>query len=336
MNSKDKLRGSTIGSAAAMLFALAALTMSAVRPAGAQDLTTVRFGDQTGSEVDYAAVWVADLNGYYKDEGIQLERKTYANGPAALLDLNNLDAVTAAIVPYMLFAARGGDVTMVMSTTKGNAPIVGKKQYISVNQLAGKNVGTPGIGTIHDAVLGYIEETQGFKVNHVPAKISDVAVMIEKGDVEAFIGWEPASAAAIAQAPNLLHYIQQLPPIANAESLELAFRPAYIKDHPETVVKFIRATLKGIDWIKANGPEKTAELLSKKMNDPSSYAINLEALQSVDLTKPLIDMPSVRVWLTAIAKQGKIPEDLVKDVDGWVAKYVDYSYLNKAQASLNN
>lgn len=303
-------------------------------PAIAQGLTTVRFGDQTGSEVDYAAIWAADINSFYKDEGIQLERKTYANGPAALLDLNNLDAVTAAIVPYMLFAARGGEVTMVMSTTKGNAPIVGKKQYTSVKQLAGKNVGTPGIGTIHDAVLGYIEESQDFKVNHVPAKISDVAIMIETGEVEAFIGWEPASASAIAQAPDLLHYIQQLPPIPNAESLELAFRPAYIKSNPDTVVKFIRATLRGIAWIKSNGSEKTAQLLAKKMNDPNSYKVNLNALGSVDVTQPRIDMPSTRIWLNAIAKQGKISEDLVKDVDGWVMKYVDYSFLNKAEASL--
>ena len=200
MPSRNKLPA--YAAAVVTLLALGALAGTAVTPAAAQNLTTIRFGDQTGSEVDYAAVWVADMNGYYKDEGIQLERKTYANGPATLLDLNNLDAATAAIVPYMLFAARGGEVTMVMSTTKGNAPIVGKKQYTSVKELAGKNVGTPGIGTIHDAVLGYIEETQGFKVNHVPAKISDVAVMIEKGEVEAFIGWEPASAAATAQAPE--------------------------------------------------------------------------------------------------------------------------------------
>jgi ABC-type nitrate/sulfonate/bicarbonate transport system substrate-binding protein len=332
MHSRRKLL--KYAAAPALLSAFSAMD-GLVTPTRAQNnLTTVRFGDQTGSEVDYAAVWVADMNGYYKDEGIQLDRKTYGNGPAALLDLNNLDAVTAAIVPYMLYAARGGEVTMVMSTTKGNAPIVGKQQYTAVKQLAGKNVGTPGIGTIHDAVLGYIEESQGFKVNHVPAKISDVAVMIEKGEVEAFIGWEPASAAAVAQAPQLLHYIERLPPIPNAESLELAFRPGYIKDHPDLVVKFIRATLKGISWMKSNGADKTAQLLAKKMNDPNIYKVNLDALQSVDLTQPRIDMPSTRIWLAAIAKQGKIPEDLVKNIDGWVMKYVDYSYLEKAQASL--
>jgi NitT/TauT family transport system substrate-binding protein len=303
-------------------------------PAIAQGTKTVRLADQNGSEVDYAAVWVAELNGYYEQEGIKIERKTYANGPSALLDINNLDAVMAAIVPFMQYAARGGDLRIVMSVTKGNAPIIGKKEYKSVKDLDGKKVGTPGIGTIHDAVLGYIQLSQGIKYQHVPAKITDVAIMIQKGEVEAFIGWEPASAAAVAQAPDLLHYVQRMPPIPNSESLQLAFTTSYVKENGPTVERFVRATLRGIEWIKANGKEKTAELVAKKMNDPKSYAVNLDALGSVDLTQPRLDMPSTRIWLTTIAKQGKIPEDLVKDVDGWVGKYLDYSFLDKAEASL--
>ena len=127
---------------------------------------------------------------------------------------------------------------------------------------------------------------------------------------------------------------QRLPPIANSESLQLAFTTGYTKQNPETVEKFVRATLRGIEWIKANGKQKTAELVSKKMNDPASYPINLDALESVDLTQPRLDMPSTRLWLTTIAQQGKIPEELVKDVDGWVGKYLDYSFLDKAEAAL--
>jgi NitT/TauT family transport system substrate-binding protein len=317
--------------AAALLPAASALDG---RAAHAQGVKTVRLADQSGSEVDYAAVWVAELNGYYEKEGIKIDRKTYANGPSALLDINNLDAVMAAIVPFMQYVARGGDVRIVMSVTKGNAPIVGKKQYTSMKELDGKKVGTPGIGTIHDAVLGYIEQSQGLKFEHIPAKITDVAVMIQKGEVEAFVGWEPASAAAIAQAPDLLHYIQRLPPVPNSESLQLAFTPAYVKENGDTVLKFVRATLRGIEWIKANGNEKTAELIARKVNDPKSYAVNLNALGSVDLTKPRLDMASTRLWLTTIAKQGKIPEDLVKDVDAWVGKYLDYSFLDQAEKSL--
>lgn len=300
----------------------------------ADEMTTVRIGDQVGSEVDYAPLWVAELNGYYKEVGIELERKTYANGPATLLDLNNLEAATAAIAPHMQFAARGGDLRIVMSLTKGNAPIVGKKKYKSVKDLDGQKVGTPGFGTIHDAVLGYVAEVNGVKFKHVPAKISDVAVMIQKGEVEAFIGWEPASAAAVAQAPDLLHYIQRMPPIENSESLELAFRTAYAEENPKIVEDFVYATLRAMKWIEENGDEATAKLVARKMNDPDSYGVNLDALKSVDVTKPRLDMPSTRLWLKTIAKQGKIPEDLVKDVDGWVGKYLDYSYLDKAETRL--
>ena len=320
-----------IGGAALLPVAAAGLGPA---PASAQGAKTVRLGDQTGSEVDYAAVWVAELNGYYQEEGIKIERKTYANGPSTLLDINSLDATMAAIVPYMQFVARGGDVRIVMSLTKGNAPIVGKKQYKSVKELDGKKVGTPGIGTVHDAILSYIQQSMGIKFQHIPAKISDVALMIQKGEVEAFIGWEPASAAAVAQAPDLLHYIQRMPPIPNSESLQLAFALAFVKQDPETVQKFVRATLRGIEWIKANGKQKTAELVSKKMNDPKSLPVNLDALDSVDLTQPRIDMASTKLWLTTIAKQGRIPEELVKDVDAWVGKYVDYSFLDKAEATL--
>lgn len=322
----------TIGATA--LLPAAAMTDLGAGPAAAQALKTVRLADQNGSEVDYAAVWVAELNGYYEEEGIKIERKTYANGPSALLDINSLDAVMAAIVPFMQYVARGGDLRIVMSVTKGNAPIIGKKQYKSVKDLDGKKVGTPGVGTIHDAVLAYIQQSQGLKFQTVPARITDVAVLIQKGEVEAFIGWEPASAAAVAQAPDLLHYIQRMPPIPNAESLQLAFTTGYAKENPEMVVKFVRATLRGIAWIKANGRQKTAELVSKKMNDPKSLPVNLDALESVDLTQPRLDMPSTRLWLTTIAKQGKIPEDLVKDVDGWIGKYLDYSFLDKAETSL--
>jgi len=199
---------------------------------------------------------------------------------------------------------------------------------------ASKKVGTPGIGTIHDTILGYIEEKGGFKVQHVPAKISDLAVMVEKGEFQTFIGWEPASASVVAQAPNMMHDIQRMPPISNSESLKLAFRPGFIKDHPDLGEKFVRATLRAIAWIKANGPEKTAHLIAKKMNDPKSYSIDLNALKSVDLTMPRIDMPSTHLWLATIAKQGKIPADLVKNSDAWVMKCVDYSFLDKAEGSL--
>jgi NitT/TauT family transport system substrate-binding protein len=296
---------------------------------------TVRLADQPGAEVDYAAVWIADELGYFAAEGITIERHSYANGPAAMLDFpsGSIDAVMAAIVPFMQFAARGGEFKLIMSLTKYNAPLVGLKKYTSYKDLDGMEIGSPGIGTVHDAVLGYVEETQNIKLRHVFAKITDFAAMTEKGEIEAFIGWEPASATTIALNPKL-HYVAQLPPIPNMESLGLVFQPKIAKDDPDLIVRFVRATLRGIDFIKKNPKEKTAALIAQKMNDPKAEPIVVDALGSVGLTEPRLDMPSTRILLNVIAKQGKIPADLVKDVDGWIGKYLDYSFLDKAEATL--
>src|SRR5438552_914053 len=109
-------------------FALALASVSASAPALAQGdkITTVRLADQPGAEVDYAAVWIAEMLGYYDKEGIKIERRTYPNGPAGLLDFasQSIDAEMAAIVPFMQFAARGGEFKLVMSLTKGNAALV--------------------------------------------------------------------------------------------------------------------------------------------------------------------------------------------------------------------
>ena len=319
-------------------FALTIASLSASAPALAQGgkVTTVRLADQPGAEVDYAAVWIAEILGYYEKEGIKIDRRTYPNGPAGLLDFASeaIDAEMAAIVPFMQFAARGGEFKLVMSLTKGNAPFVGKKEYTSYKDLNGKKVGSPGIGTIHDAVLGYVEQSQNLKFDRVFGKITDIAVMIEKGEVEAFIGWEPASAQAIAQAPQLLHYVAQLPPIPNAESLSLIFQPKIAKENPDLIVRFVSATVRGIEFIKNNPKEKTAELIAKKMNNPAAVPVVLNALGSVILTDPRLDMPSTRILLQTIAKQGKIPPELVTDADAWVGKYLDYSFLDKAEVTL--
>jgi hypothetical protein len=70
------------------------------------------------------------------------------------------------------------------------------------------------------------------------------------------------------------------------------------------------------------------------MNDPTAMPIANMALGSVLITDPRLDMPSTRLILKTISEQGKIDPALVVNVDGWIGKYLDYSYLDKAEKSL--
>jgi NitT/TauT family transport system substrate-binding protein len=303
---------------------------------GGKPMTTVRLGDEIGSEADYANIWIADAMGYYAEEGIKIERHTYNNGPEGLLHFANgeIDMIAAGLAPFMQMAARGQDFKMVMSVTKYNAPLVGVKKYKSYKDLNGQKVGTPGLGTVQDAVLSYVEKTQQIKFQRVYAKVSDFAVMAQKGEIAAFISWEPAAATAIQQNPAL-HYVAQRPPIDNAESLEVIVSPAFIKEHPDLVEGFVRATLRGMKYIDKNPPNKVAEVVAKKMNDPKAVPVVLNAMKSITVTDPRIDMPSTRIILQAVIDAKKIPATFGNDIDGWMKKYIDYGYLEKAEKTVH-
>ena len=317
-------------------FAAAISLGSSNAEAQTKPLQVIRLADQPSAEVSYAVVWIADAMGYFAEEGIKIERKTFANGPAGLLEFANgaVDAEMAAIAPFLQYAASGGDFRMVISLTKGNSALVGLKKYNSYADLNGMKVGVPGLGTTHDAVLSYVEQSQNLKFKRVFGKVTDIAIMIEKGEVDAYIGWEPASAISIAQNPKL-HYISQLPPLKNVESLEMIVQTKLAKEKPELVYGFVRAIRRGIEYAKLNPKEKVAQIIVAKMGDPNALPIVMSALGSVIITDPRVDMPSTRILAQTIAKQGKIPEELAKDVDGWLGKYLDYSFLDRAEKSLN-
>lgn len=306
-------------------------------PAFAQgkQLTTIRLGDEIGSEADYANIWAADALGYYAQEGIRIERHTYNNGPEGLLHFANgeIDMIAAGLAPFMQMAARGQQFRMIMSVTKYNAPLVGAKKYGSFKDLNGQRVGSPGLGTVQDAILSHVEKTQGVKFNRVFAKVSDFAVMVGKGEIAAFISWEPAAATAISQNPAL-HYIEQKPPIRNAESLEVIVTPDFVKQHPKEVEGFVRATLKGMQYIKQNPGEKVAKIVADKMKTPDGVPVVMNAMKSIDVTDPRVDMPSTKLILRAVIDAKKIPESFGQDIEGWMNQYLDYSYLDKAEKEI--
>jgi len=326
-----KLRNGILSLAVAAAAILPGL--SGAQPASAGRPVEIRLADQIGSEVDYAALWVAEHEGYLADENIKLVRKTFANGPEGLLHFANgeIDIFMGGLAPIMQAAARGQELKILMSITKNNAPLVGRKEIASWKDLEGKTVGSPGLGTVQDAILSYVQASEKVRFKRVFAKVSDFVVMAGKGEIDAFISWEPAAALALAQDPGL-HYVAQNPPIRNAESLLVISGPRFLGEHPEAVTGFVRAVLRGIDYIEKNPPEKVAQIVARKMNNPGAAGSMLKAMDSVIVTEPRIDMPSTRIILKTIADAGKVPAKLAEDPEAWINRYIDYSYLEKAES----
>jgi len=295
---------------------------------------TLRVGDQVGSELDYGPFWIAVEKGYLKEEGITHVRKTYANGPLTLLDFNkgDLDMVMAGLGPYIQAAAQGSDYVMIMSITKGNAPIIARPEIKTPKDLNGKKVGSPGLGTIQDTMLSLYEKQHGIKVEHVPTKITDLVAMLEKGDVVAFTGWETVAATTVLKVKGA-HYLAPWPVLPNAESLEVIVSRKLAQSDPNAVLGLTRALLKGMRYYEKH-EEDALRILAKAMNVPDAMEIAKLGKGQIKITDPYIDQKSSQIIFQTLLDTKKILPEKLASFDDFTKRFVDYSFLKKAEESL--
>lgn len=314
---------------------LAALALAAPAPVLAQPKSvTLRVGDQVGSELDYGPFWIAVAKGYLKEEGLTYVRRTYVNGPNTLLDFNkgDLDMVMAGLGPFIQAAAQGADYVMVMSITKGNAPLIARGDVRSPKDLNGKRVGSPGLGTIQDTMLSMYEKQHGIKVEHVPTKITDLVAMLEKGDVVAFTGWETVAATTVQKVKGA-HYLAPLPVLGHAESLEVIVNRTLAQTQPDVVLGLTRALVKGMRYYERHEDE-ALRIIAKAMNVPDALEIARLARAQIKITNPYIDQKSSQVIFQALVETKKVPTEKMASFDAFMKRFVDYSYLDKAEESL--
>lgn len=313
----------------AVLLLAAAIQAAALR-GEAQDKTVVRMGDIVAADVVYVAPVLAAEKGFFAQEGLEIKRSVYQNGPAVTQHMasNELDIGMAATFVLLVAKAQGVDLTIVMSLAKDNAPLAVRKTIKTFKDLDGKKIGTPGLGTVHDINLNFIEKTHGVTVKHVPGKITDLLTFFEKGEIDGLVGWEPIVAEAVHRLGA--HYLaKSMRP--GSESQALAVSGTFLKEKPEAVHHVLRAYLKGIQYFD-NNFDDTINIVARRLQKPPEL-IRL-AYGQVTVNKPYIERASTREAVEIAIEQKKIRKEAVPDVTAFIDAAIDESYLKKAEASL--
>jgi len=154
-----------------------------------------------------------------------------------------------AIPVALIGALRGVDLILFMNEMKGTSSLIVRQEIDSLKDLDGKRVGTPGMGTIHDAFLSMVEKEAGIKVEHVYGKISDLFLYLQKGEIDGVEAWEPIAAKAVRTLGA-----KYLIPVVDAGESAGAYwvTREFFDKHPDKVVAFIRAFLRGIQYYRQN------------------------------------------------------------------------------------
>jgi len=293
---------------------------------GSQKEITVRIGDITAAEL-IVPFHVAMEKGYFKEEGLKIDRKVFTNGPNLMMAMSNgeLDlCVATGFTPILQAASQGSNVKILLSMSKGNAPVVAGGHIKSFKDLDGKVVGSPGLGTIQNTMLSLAAQKHGIKFQKVVhGKITDLPVFLEKGEIDAFTGWEWPAADTVNRVKGA-HYVLNMPVIDNAESVAMGVNGKYYQENRETVKKFMRAYLKGVKYYTEHKDEAFS-LMAKMINRPVEVA--KMSMDNCIVEKPDIDLPSVKFAVQDAIDTGKIKKDAVPNVDEFINKYIDQSLL---------
>jgi NitT/TauT family transport system substrate-binding protein len=305
--------------------------LAAVSPSGTQSPVIIRYSLYSPPAMPTVIDLVAMEKGYFAQEGIKIEPVTVQNGPQViqLLESGEVQAGSAAIVPFAIGASRGVDYKIVISSAKGNAPLIADKSIKSIKELDGKTLATPGAGTIQNSHLLFFAKQHGIKFKPVYGQgMAQVLALFEKREVVGFVGWEPF--AAVGALTMNGHYLVDFIRPEAMESVEFAISSKFMQSNPKAAQGFVRGLVKAMRYLEAR-PDEADEFLAKvlKVTPPT---VKL-ARQHIILTKPHFDFAGARVMLDELLADGRVKG--VNDRDQFLKTLVDESLLKGAIADLD-
>jgi NitT/TauT family transport system substrate-binding protein len=239
------------------------------------DLTTIKVGitDFWGE----AAFYVARAEGFFEEEGLEVTAYRNSAGKESLKDLyeGKIDIAHVAEIP-VVFALSGlephsNDISLKIFTgliyTSNSQKIIARRDHgiEEPQDLNGKKVGLYSETTseyFFDTFLlehGLNEED----IERIDIDISEHYEALKSGQVDAVVSWEPYASKILRE---LNENTLKLNSVLGHSTLWMATSSeTFMRKHPDTIVKYLRALKKSQDYIQSHR-EETQKLIARNTN----------------------------------------------------------------------
>ena len=244
-------------------FLCALIGLLVAGPAGkasGDPLPVIRVGILT-STTD-APLWIADRYGYFKDEGLSVQFLTFNSGEQMIAPLSTgqLDVGGGSAAASLYNAvARGADIRLVAdlgSDPPGygfnqmivRADLVKSGKYKSIKDLKGMTIATNALGSPSSTQLVKFLAKGGLTVDdvkHIYLPYTQHEVALRNGSLDLASTIEPFATGAIKSgvAVKAAGDDEFYP---NQEISVVMYGGAFVRDHRDLGVKFMRAYIRGV------------------------------------------------------------------------------------------
>jgi NitT/TauT family transport system substrate-binding protein len=257
-------------------------TASAAEPEVASVTVT-----QAVASLAFLPVYVADSQGFFEEEGLQVEQVVTQGGGPDLQALLAGDAeFNAGAGTYQINALREGQdvrnvfnymnrsiVNVALSTKAAEEAGVTPESSLDekIEALEGLTLGVTRPGSLTDATARFLVRQAGMDPD---ADVEIVGVggggpllaALQQGQVDAIVISSPIAETAVAQgeAIMLINNAQGAVEAIDPFMMENIYvRPDFAEQNPNTVAAFVRAVSRATEWSASATPEEVADAVSE-------------------------------------------------------------------------
>jgi NitT/TauT family transport system substrate-binding protein len=267
-------------SAAVLLLAGGALTAALAE--------TFKLGHSTW--VGYGPFFVAQKNGYFKEEGLDLELVTIEDVKVrfAALAAGRIDAMATTVDTMPLYLKPGGtryQYLFAVDDSQGGDGIVANKEIKSVADLKGKKVAFTE-GSVLQFYINVLLKEAGLEQSDIEVinmAAGDAGSAFVSGQVDAAVTWEPWLTRG-KQAPHgrLLADSSQKPGLIT----DVVLAPVdVIRDRKAEIQALYRGWSRSVEFVSTN-PAEAHAIMAKGvggwLKDPAVFAETLEGVVYYD------------------------------------------------------
>ena len=295
------------------------------QPRKPEQFEKVTIGISTSSLLA-SLVHIAEVRGYFLEEGIDVEIKGYSTGKAALAAtlIGEVDMGTVADTPIVSNSFERNDFAVfvtILNSAQHSKALTRKDSNINTPlDLVGKKVATTVGTTAHYfmAVFFLLNKLDISDVEIVNLKPGEMVEAIVNGDVDAMFAWEPN----ILKATKSLGDNAIILPsdVGYEATFNLVSMNGYIENNPELIKKVIKALAKAEEFI-TNNREESINIIALRLETDredidklwDGYKFGLSLSQTLILTLEDVARWSIRSNFT---NKTEVPN------------YMDYIYMD--------
>lgn len=312
-----------------------AKSKSSEKSAGLTKVTVSEFRN-----LSWCAAYVADANGYYKNEGLDVKFAMYNDGPVAFQGMHGGDSDFCLLSQEpVLKAEEEGLKSKIIYTVLDTRlyGFVGAANIKEVKDLKGKTIFAGMQGSAPYSFVSAILRNAGLDpekdVTFVNMDYSASMTALKKGQIQAsYINVDNRVEIKDMDVNILVDTSEKADAQKYLKSKEfpgeiICTTAKFVKENPKTVQAFVNAISKATEWINSHSSAETAKVLKPYFNGMTEDVLQ----QKIDILKP------------ALTKTGLISENAEKYVQDFIINcgttkkqipyqdVIDMTYVNHYQ-----